>query len=167
MESTNWKFTAPQEGELDSAENKANTLQEIDDAIITPDEKAQLTGRGKPSDVIEDQTYQIDDYLSEKRGKDTWVTQQHFHPTPDSVPEADHAKDADHATEADSSKEAAKLNPGAKINNHLFDGTKDIEIKINDIPDANRVFYGTQEPAQFKGFPKELRDGDIYVKYYD
>lgn len=166
MSDTNWKFTAPQAGEVDSAENKAATLKEIDEAIISPDERAQLTGKGEQSSKITDQTYKLDSYLTKQRNKNTYVTEKHFHPTPTSVPKADKATEADHAKKADSATSASKLNPGKKINGHLFDGTKDITIKRDDIPDVNRVFYGTADPSKYSGFPKTLRNGDIYVKIH-
>lgn len=165
LETTNWKFTVPQAGEVDSVENFAKNIQEIDDALIDPGVKAQLMSRGEAQPIVgqdgefRDDTFHYDEYT----GK--FVTETHAHPTPDSVPNADHADEADHAFEADHAKIASRLEPGAHINGYLFDGTQDITLKTDDIPDANRVFYGTVKPAQFGGFPKVLRNGDLYVEY--
>lgn len=166
MDDTNWKFTAPQEGEIDSAESVADMLKEVDNAVLSPGEKAQLTSRGNdaeeassPSSEFYDATFVYDDY------KKKYVTSLHEHPTPASVPEADHAKEADHSKEADLSEKAKALTPGAKIQGHLFDGTQDITLHPSDFPDMHKVYFGTVEPDKFQGFDRELINGDIYVMY--
>lgn len=164
LSTTNWKFTAPQEGEVDSAENKVKSLQEIDDALITPINKALLESAGKKVSGASSGACYYDSY------KKCYVITLHEHPIPPHVPEADHATEADHAKNADDALRAGKLDPGANINTHLFDGTKDITIGENvdmeDIPGARRQFYGKVEPSSYTGFPKKLRDGDFYCKYY-
>lgn len=165
LESTNWKFTVPQAGEVDSVETVAAMMGEIDNAILDPGEKAQITSRGEAQDLVSesggfpDDSFVFDEYTQK------WVTQMHSHPTPPSVPSADHADNADHADEADHADRASRLDPGASINGHHFDGTEDITLKISDIPDSSRVFYGTVKPDKYGGFPKQLRNGDLYVEY--
>ena len=164
LESTNWKFTVPQEGEVDSAENKTKTLEEIDQALITPIYRSLLESGGQKVEGAPEALCYYDDY------KGCYVTTLHEHPIPPHVPEADHATEADHAKDADDALRAQKLNPGRKINTHLFDGTKDITVgedpAMEDVPGARRQFYGTVEPSAYKGFPTTLRDGDFYCKYY-
>ena len=151
---TNWGFTVPEAGEVDSVQNYANIIEEIDNALISPNNKLQLESEGV------DQGGTTYDSYSQK-----YVTTLHYHPTPTSVPEADHATSADYATTAGSATTATKLDPGANINGHLFTGESDITIQTNDIPDAHRVFYGTVAPEDFLGFPNVLRNGDLYVRY--
>lgn len=101
MQSTDWRFTSPQEGEVDSVEQKQGTLSELDDALLDPGEKAQLVSRGAvPQDVADrsgrmvprvtnssspyyDSTFVLDSYQG------AWVTNLHRHPTPAHVPAAD------------------------------------------------------------------------------
>lgn len=164
-EATDWKFTIPQEGEVDSSENYRRQMHEIDDALLDPDQKEQLTYRGEQAADVTDPTYVIDEYKTSKAGHPVYATSLHEHPTPKSVPYADeagYAKEADHALKAD---EAAKLNPGGSINDKLFTGTEAIVIGPDDIPGLNRVYWGTVEPKDFGGFRATLTPGDLYVRY--
>lgn len=171
---TRWKFTVPQEGEVDSAEKFRSHVREIDAAIMSPDEKAQLTSRGNQQGAtVSDKTFVRDEFYSKSEGKDVYVTALHRHPAPSLVPkasESDHAKSAD---TADSAKVAERLSPGFSINGHRTDGNSDsqgggdVNISIADIPDAPQVFYGTVTPDRFGGFPAQIRDGSIYVQYSD
>lgn len=162
LSDTEWKFTAPQEGEVDSAENKVKTLEEIDDALITPANKALLQSAGKQVAGTKYDSYS---------GK--YVISLHEHATPSHVPLADKATSADsatHATGATSADKAGKLTPGAKINGHAFDGTKNITVGSDslmaDVPGARRQFFGTVDPPYDKSLPSDLRNGDIYIKYF-
>lgn len=162
---TSWKFTTPQEGEVDSAEKVAEMLTEIDAALLDPGKKAQLTSQGADQSTVTDQSSEFYDpsfVYDSYKGK--YVTSLHEHPTPESVPNADHAEEADHAAEADRADSAGALSPGGTINGHTFTGVEDVVVKNDDIPDSVRVFYGTQDPSDFGGFPSVLRNGDLYVK---
>lgn len=101
IQATDWRFTSPQEGEVDSVEQKQKTLKEIDDALVDPGVKAQLESRGSvpvdftdrsgrtvpgvttPSSPYYDSTFVYDAY------QDAYVTDLHKHPTPAHVPAAD------------------------------------------------------------------------------
>jgi hypothetical protein len=129
---TEWKFTIPSEGEVDSVETYQAHVREVDAALIDQDSKKQLLSRGTRSGKVV-----IDAYQTAQAGKDVYVTELHKHPTPTSVPQADHADEADHALEADHAKEAdhaieasqaVKLKTARKISDIWFDGTKDIVI---------------------------------------
>ena len=120
IQDTKWKFTAPQEGEVDSAEKKADTLREIDQAIPHPGILAQLTSRGvsplvpdvsDPNNLYYDEEFAktLDETWFYDEYQDKWVTTVHYHPTPDSVPHADHSTESDHAKEADHSDVASRL----------------------------------------------------------
>ena len=105
---TLWRFTVPQAGEVDSAESVESMMVEIDNALISPMGKAELTSNGNqltPSGYTDGSTSKystvIDEYWSEQEGRDIYVTRRHYHPTQTRVPHADHADDADHADEAD------------------------------------------------------------------
>lgn len=149
-----WVFPIPEAGEVDSVERYTNIMAAIDDAILSANHKAQLESHGLQ------QTGMEYDSRAEK-----YVTTLHYHPTPNSVPNADHATDADHATNADHATTASKLNPGANINGHLFTGESDITVDIGDIPHGSRIYYGTVAPESFGGFDPNLRNGDVYVRY--
>ena len=156
---TNWKFTAPQEGEVDSAEKVAAMLQEIDDAIPTPDVLAQLTSRGNKPAEITDATFVLDNNYNPPR----WVTNLHSHPLPTRVPYAEAAGTANSAKKADAATTANRLVNSFSINGKSTNGTQNVTIRLDDISDASRVFYGTSEPKNYR-FTKALRDRDIYVK---
>lgn len=165
IESTAWRFTTPQNGEVDSAENVTKMLKEIDDAVLDPGKKAQLTSVGATVGIVTDKSSEFyDPSFVRDAYKDKWVTALHEHPTPRSVPQADHADEADHAKEADYAKKASVIDPGGTINMHRFTGVEDVVVRTDDIPDATRTFYGTQKPADYGGFPRKLRNGDIYVQ---
>lgn len=170
---TAWRFTVPQEGETDSAERVRDRVREVDAAIPTPDQKAQLTSRGKADASVSDPTYARDQYLSAAEGEDVYVTSLHRHPTPDSVPNADRAKSSDRSDESGKADVATRLSPGFRINGHLTDGNSDaqgggdVDITVDDIPDAARVFWGRYEsPSSDPSVPKEsgLRAGDLYIQ---
>ena len=158
MEDTQWKFTAPQEGEVDSAEKKADTLREIDRALPSPDVLSQLTARGTKPESITDTSYVWDP------DQGIYVTTLHSHPLPKSVPYAEKANEANSARTADIADKARMLDPGFSINGKPNNGTQNTIIYLNDIPDAPRVFYGTQEPSKNASLPKQLREKDIYIK---
>lgn len=173
MADTKWKFTAPQEGEVDSAEKKANTLREIDAAIPSPGILAVLTSQGKSPlvpDVTNPQSEWYDPtikspiwYFDKKQNK--WVTESHYHPLPTSVPYAEesrHSKDSDRSKESDV---ASRLKPGFKINEKHTNGATDITLVLDDIPGSFRVWYGTMTPDKYTGFGKtKLHEKDLYVK---
>lgn len=166
IESTAWKFTAPQQGEVDSAESVTEMLTEIDAALLDPGKKGQLTSVGAEVSIVTDKSSEFyDPTFVYDAYKEKWVTSLHEHPTPKSVPKADHADEADHAKEADHADVASSLSPGGTINTHRFTGVENVMVMTDDIPDATRTFYGTQDPADYGGFPTKLRNGDIYVKY--
>ena len=52
IESTAWKFTAPQRGEVDSAESATEMLAEIDAALLDPGKKGQLTSVGAEVSIV-------------------------------------------------------------------------------------------------------------------
>ena len=175
-ENTRWRFTVPQAGEVDSAESVEKRMVEIDTAILGPMEKAELVSNGDeldPSEYGDGDTSQYstepDEYWTDQEGRDIYVTRRHFHPTQQRVPYADeagHAAEADHAENADW---AGYLKPGFNLNGYLItgkssDGTTPPShtLKLNDIPDAGRVFWGKQEPSKVTSFPA-LRKGDLYV----
>lgn len=165
IESTAWKFTTPQQGEVDSAQSVTEMLEEVDAALLDPGKKGQLTSSGSEMSIVTDTSSEFYDpgfVYDAYQGK--WVTSLHNHPTPKSVPQADHADEADHAKEADHADVASSLSPGGTINSHKFTGVERVVVKTNDIPDATRTFYGTQDPSNYGGFPSKLRNGDIYVK---
>ena len=157
--SFNWKFTVPQAGEVDSSEGMTRMLGEIDAALLTPDERDQLTDQGQGN--AEGSTR--DDYLSELAGHDVYVTGLHVHSSSIPVQHAQSAQEAEHATEADSAKVAQRLQPGASINGHLFTGASDVTISASDIPGVNKVYWGTVEPSQYTGFGP-LTPGDLYIR---
>lgn len=159
---TNWGFTVPQAGETDSSEAFLLHVSEVDEAILTPAERAQLTSRGQQSDVA-GSSYVRDEYQSELAGGDVFVTSLHAHPTPERVPYADVAGSANATGTADKANSASKLEPGANINGHLFTGESDVTISASDIPGINRVYWGKVEPSQYTGFG-DLTPGDIYIK---
>lgn len=166
IESTSWKFTTPQQGEVDSAESVTEMLEEIDSALLDPGKKGQLISVGADVSIVTSESSEFYDpsfVYDAYKGK--WVTSLHEHPTPKSVPQADHADEADHAKKADHADVASSLSPGGTINGHSFTGVEDVVVMTDDIPDATRTFYGTQDPASYGGFPTKLRNGDIYVKY--
>lgn len=258
---TLWRFTVPQAGEVDSTQAVTEMLEEVDDALISPMAKAELTSNGaalNPSNYTDGSTSKyssvVDGYWSSQEGRNIYVTRRHYHPTPDRVPNADsadsatradsadyatnayHASNADsatsanHATTADSANEASHatradnatratnadnatsanhattadnatsatraanadnatnaanatraanadnatkagyLSPGFKLNGITITGkptsgtiAPSHTLKLNDIPDAPRVFWGSQEPSNVSSFPA-LRKGDLYVK---
>ena len=145
---TKWKFTAPQEGEVDSAERVADMLQEIDDAIPTPNVLAQLTSRGAKVSGIADSTFVLDSNYSPPR----WGTTLHSHPLPTSVPYAESAETAITATTATTAATANRLINSFSINGKATNGTQNVTLKIDDISDSHRVFSRT--PRKY----------DIYVK---
>lgn len=176
-ENTNWRFTVPQAGEVDSAESVTDMLEEVDDALIGPMRKAELLSSGaalNPASYVDgaDSTYSTsaDAYWSEQMGRSVYTTQSHFHPTQTKVPfavESSHATNADSATTAGT---ASKLSPGINLNGKLLTGEgpnastpQSVNLVLNDIPDAPRVFWGTSEPSEVTSFTS-LRRGDIYVK---
>ena len=170
---TAWGFTVPQEGETDSAERVRDRVREVDAAIPTPDQRAQLTSRGRASDDVSDATYRRDEYLSAREGADVYVTSLHRHPSPDSVPKADSADRATSADRAGAADVASRLSPGFRVNGHLTDGNTDsqgggdVEISLGDIADATRVFWGTYDsPSSDPSVPRaaSLRRGDLYIR---
>lgn len=164
---TNWKFTVPQEGEVDMAQTVRESLEEVDTALLTPDNKAQLNIKGTSSSTITDTTYVKDTYQTALAGKDVYTTSLHYHPTPKRVPLADLATEADHAKNADLATKAQALTPGGVINGYTFTGVETIQIGIDDIKDAPRTYCGTVEPAQYPGFPDTIVENSLYVMYYD
>ena len=155
---TRWGFTVPQEGEADSAEAYRRHVLEVDAALMSPSEKAQLTSGGRASDAAGD-GYAVDEYLSSREGADVWVTSLHRHAAPKSVP---HADSADSATSADSAKSAGRLSPGFSINGAHTDGTGAVEITADDVDGCPRVFWGTSsDPSSVVKAP---RRGDLYVR---
>ena len=159
---TNWGFTVPQAGEADSSEAFLRHVSEVDAAILTPAERAQLTSGGQQSAVAGD-SYVRDEYLSGVEGHDVFVTSLHVHPVPERVPYADVAGSVGTSGSADKANSASRLSPGAKINGHLFTGASDVTINASDIPGINRVYWGKVEPSQYTGFG-DLTPGDIYIK---
>lgn len=216
---TLWRFTVPQAGEVDSAESVERMMVEIDDALIGPMAKAELTANGaalNANDYTDGSTSKYstskDSYWSAQEGRNIYVTRRHYHPTPNRVPNADnatnasHAANADHASNADNAANATHasqadnatnashaanadratradratnadyatragyLSPGFKLNGITITGkptsgssAPSHTIKLNDIPDSTRVFWGTREPSGVTSFPT-LRRGDLYVK---
>ena len=166
---TNWRFTIPQEGEVDSCEAFRRHIHEIDNAILSPAQKEQLTSRGADAIHEDGDGFERDEFLSGLEGRDVWVTDLHRHPSPEFVPQAKYAEEAGRASQADEAARAERLSPGFSINGHHTDGNPDtlaggdVTIRLQDIPDAPRVFYGTaQNPNGATNLPTELRDGDIY-----
>ena len=155
----NWKFTVPQAGEVDSSESMTRMLGEIDAALLTPDERDQLTDQGQGN--AEGSTR--DDYLSELAGHDVFTTDLHYHSSSIPVQNAQSAQEAGHAALADDAKTAQKLSPGASINGHLFTGASDVTINASDIPGVNKVYWGAVEPSQYTGFGP-LTPGDLYIR---
>ena len=177
-ENTNWRFTVPQAGEVDSAETVTSMLEEVDDALLGPMRKAELISHGSalnPASYTDgaDSTYSTakDNYWTEQEGFNVYVTRAHYHPTQTKVPyaeEAGHAEESDHALRSDV---ASKLSPGILLNGKLLTGEgasagepQVANILLNDIPNAPRVFWGTPEPSENPSLPAVLRRGDIYVK---
>ena len=174
---TVWRFTVPQAGEVDSAESVENRMVEIDQALIGPMNKAELIGNGAeldPADYTDGETSkystEFDPYWTEMEGRDIYVTRTHYHPTQEKVPYAEEAGHAAEATHAEYADEAKWLKPGFNLNGHVITGKSadgetppEHTLVINDIPDAGRVFWGSQEPQNVTSFPA-LRRGDIYVK---
>ena len=162
---TAYRFTVPQQGEVDSAESVKEMVEEIDAALIDPGKKAQLESRGESVSFVSssasewhDPGFVLDPYANK------WVTNLHSHPTPSAVPYADAAGSTLTSDTAESCTTAKQLSPGFNINGHQTDGKTDVTVSIADIPDAQRVFYGTVDPARFS-FPVPPKVGDIYVRY--
>jgi len=164
---TKWSFSVPQAGETDDVEDYTKHIEAIDAALVTPDNKAQLLGRGASSATVTDTTYVKDNYQTELAGEDVYVTNLHKHPTPTRVPLADDATEAEHAKKATEADEADKLTTAHTINGLAFNGTADITIEPDDIPLLNRVYWGTVKPASYGGFRSNLHAGDLYVEIYD
>lgn len=164
---TKWTFTVPEEGEVDMAQAVTEMLEEIDNALLTPDNKAQLISKATTNVAITDTTYVLDSYQTALAGKDTYVTSLHTHPTPKRVPLADKATEADHAAVADLAHKAEALKPGGTINDYKFTGVEDIDLGIDDIKDAPRTYCGTVEPSLYTGFPTTIIEKSLYVMYYD
>lgn len=163
---TNWSFNIPQAGETDSVQAFKAHMEAIDAALLTPDNKAQLTGRGASDSTITDATYVLDAYQTSLAGENVYVTKLHAHPTPTRVPLADLATNATHATNADNATQATKLSTTHTINGHSFNGTQNVDVEPDDITKLNRVYYGTTTPANFGGFRTNLHAGDLYVQIY-
>lgn len=185
-----WDFPAPQQGEADTAQEIALFRKQVGGAIFDKIEKAKLVSKGGNSNinvgldengdpvvvatVPVDSTFMIDAYLQNRKddgkpgGMTRYVTTQHYHPTPEYVPNAD------------SSASSKKLSPGFNIEiegakNTFVDGASDIELPaaakvhthtMSQITDMYRIFYGTTEPDK-AALPADLRDGDLYIQYID
>lgn len=182
-----WGFSTPQEGEADSTQEVADFRLSVSGAIFDKIEKAKLVSNGgntnitvgvdKDGDDIvvstvpTDTTFFVDDYLQQRAddhkegGMTRYVTSQHYHPTPEWVP------NSDHAVTSDSLKGFTIHIDGAA--DTFIDGKTDVTLpaaaKVHthvmvDITDMYRIFYGTADP-DLASLPSELRDGDLYVKY--
>lgn len=185
-----WDFPAPQQGEADTAEEVALFRKQVGGAIFDKIEKAKLISNGGNADITvgtdengapivvatvpEDATFFVDAYLQQRKddgkpgGMTRYVTAQHYHPTPEHVPNADRADQADKLakkfvihiegaedTEVDGSSDIT-LPAAAKKHTHL----------MADITNLYRIFYGTADPDR-AALPADLRDGDLYIKYID
>lgn len=190
MDDTKWGFTAPHEGEVNSARLEANRIREYDDASLSPQQVLQLTSNGNSSiettfgvdedgnpvdmtisAIPGDELFTRDEYQSDKLGRDVYVTRQHYHPTPSSVPVADWADRSERADTADSAEVAERLAEAVRINGHEFDGTQDVYISFDDYDESRRIWYGTEDPSgvdwQAVSPNRGLRPGDVYVRYSD
>lgn len=185
-----WDFPAPQQGEVDSAQEVALFRKQVGGAIFDKIEKAKLISNGGNANITvgadengdpivvatvpADATFMVDAYLKNRLddgkpgGVERYVTTQHYHPTPDYVPEADHAEKADSLT----------LGFNIKIDgagDTFIDGSEDVTLPaaakhhthvMRDITNLYRIFYGTADPDR-AALPSDLRDGDLYIKYID
>ena len=166
-----WDFPAPQQGEADTAQDVALFRKQVGGAIFDKIEN------GDPivvATVPADGTFMVDAYLQKRAddgkpgGMTRWVTTQHYHPTPEYVPNAD------------SASASGKLDPGFTIKidgaaDTFIDGAEDVTLPaaakvhthtMSQITDLYRIFYGTADPDR-ASLPKDLRDGDLYIRYID
>lgn len=184
-----WGFSTPQEGEADTVEEVADFRLSVSGAIFDKIEKGKLVSNGTNANITvgqdkdgepivvatipADSTFMIDAYLQQRQddhkegGMTRYVTTQHYHPTPEWVPNSDHAVQADglagftiHIDGADDTfidgKTDVTLPAAAKVHTHV----------MADITDLYRIFYGTSDP-DLAALPSKLRDGDLYIKYID
>lgn len=185
-----WDFPAPQQGEADTAQDVALFRKQVGGAIFDKIEKAKLVSNGGSANITvgkdengdpivvatvpADGTFMVDVYLQKRAddgkpgGMTRWVTTQHYHPTPEYVPNAD------------SASASGKLDPGFTIKidgaaDTFIDGAEDVTLPaaakvhthtMSQITDLYRIFYGTADPDR-ASLPKDLRDGDLYIRYID
>lgn len=151
-----YSVTIRDEGQIDSVQSVKTMLDGIGDALFLKQDRDALVSRGENVGNVT-----LDEYQNK------YVTDTHYHPTPESVPYADEAGHAATATRADSAAAADKLVPGAHINGHLFTGEEggDITLTAHDIERVPRVYWGSVEPNQYTGF-SDLQNGDLYVKIF-
>ena len=171
-ENTRWLFTVPQAGEVDSVEAVEKRVREIDKAILGPMEKAELLSHGKklnPKSFVDGDrsTYSDtpDEYWSTIKGEPIYTTESHYHPIPSVVLRSNQATNASYAASADKANQAGYLSPGFTINGMQVTGRdgQSVTIKVNDIPDAPRVFWGSNDPEN-ASIGTSPRKGDIYVR---
>lgn len=172
-ENMNWRFTVPQAGEVDSVERVESMLSEIDDALIGPMKKAELTSNGNwiNPDAYTDgdsSSYSTvpDEYWSAIEGRSIYTTKSHYHPIPTIVVKSESSNTSSFANVSDTALSAAKLNPGIKLNGKTLTGEigQQVTLTANDIPDVPRVFWGPNPPSSAS--VASPRRGDIYVQVY-
>ena len=170
-ERTRWRFTVPQAGEVDSAESVEERMVEIDGALIGPMAKAELLSNGNkltPAAYADGDTSKYSDspdsYWSTIEGRPIYTTKTHYHPIPSVVLRSNQSESASYAESAAKADVAGRLYPGISLNGKTLTGAggQSVTLEINDIPDANRVFWGASQPSQM-ALP-ELRRGDIYIQ---
>ena len=170
-EKTKWRFTVPQAGEVDSAESVEARMVDIDRARIGPMNKAELLSNGKkllPQSFVDgDSSFYSDEpdqYWSSIEGRPIYTTRSHYHPMPTMVLRSNTADTSSYADAAERADRAGYLDPGFTINGKLVTGrnSQSVTIRQSDIPDANRVFWGTSDPSS--ATISSPRQGDIYVK---
>ena len=170
-ENTRWRFTAPQAGEVDSAQSVAERLEEVDKALIGPMNRAELLSGGaklNPATFVDGDSSKYsdapDEYWSTIEGRPVYTTKTHFHPMPTMVMRSNTADSASYAEGAEHADEAAKLSPGFKLNGKTVtgEGGQEVVLGVDDISDAPRVFWGTSAPSSPP--VQSPRKGDIYVQ---